>query len=93
MFVAIPGSSSIGSVMLYMADIKAKKITEGTLLDYRLNDCNLIQEKGKVAPVSVWEIKDEDLGKYENICVKELAKRQVYVGRQKAWVYFKKLVR
>lgn len=92
MFIAIPGSTSIGSVMLHMANIEAKKVTEGTLLGYRLYDCNLIQDKDKAAPVSVWEMKDEDLGKYEDTCVKELHKRQVYVGRQKAWVYYKNVV-
>ena len=79
MLVAVPGGSSLGSVLLGVAGVNAKKLEDGILSNFELNGIELLPKIGKSAPVSIWEISENDLEIYMQYfeCKPEIRKKMI----------------
>lgn len=89
MFIATAGSTSVGNMLFYSLGVKARKVTEGCVLGYDIRGIRLKEDKNKQAPVSVWEVSDEDAKIYDKLNEdQQLLKRNAYINGVKALVYF-----
>lgn len=89
MYIATPGSASVGNLLFYSLGVKARKVTEGCVLGYDIRGIKLKEDRTKQAPVAVWEISEEDAKLYDKVSLEQdLFKRNAYINGVKALVYY-----